>query len=541
MRKLPIRWKITFLSYSVVIFSLLIGGIIIIANIQQTEEKELRIRSMNTARTVAELSEIKKGLQMKNGWQIVNPIAEEIRIINEADYIVIMDMNHLRLSHPVNGLVGRKSYGEDEKASFAEHIYFSKAKGEIGTVIRAFHPVKDQDLNQIGVVLVGNKVPSHQDIIWNLASEITFIVLLTLLLGLIGSYLLANHIKQQMLQLEPHEIKRIYEERTATFHAMNEGVIAIDNENIITIFNEKAKKVFNVAGNVVGKPIRDVLKDTRLPEIVESNEAVFNEQILVSGKIILSTRIPIRKGNELIGAVAIFQDRTEVARLAEELTGVKSFVEALRVQNHEHMNKLHTIAGLIQLGKADKALQLAFDASEGADNISGYLNEIIKDDAVAGLLISKIRRGKELGIEVAIDQNSNLASFPRGLDHHDFVLLLGNMIENAFGALEACDDPAKRIDISIEQTKEVCSILIEDNGIGIKEAHIPLLFNKGFTSGKEKGTGYGLYLVKQIVEKGRGEVQIQSDGKGTSFMMIFPMDGEEAVHDENHSSAHDRG
>lgn len=39
--------------------------------------------------------------------------------------------------------------------------------------------------------------------------------------------------------------------------------------------------------------------------------------------------------------------------MAEELTGVKNFVEALRVQNHEHMNKLHTIAGLIQLGKSE--------------------------------------------------------------------------------------------------------------------------------------------------------------------------------------------
>lgn len=51
-----------------------------------------------------------------------------------------------------------------------------------------------------------------------------------------------------MFQLEPHEIVRMYEERTATFHSMNEGVIAIDNRLIITIFNEKAKQIFEVQG-----------------------------------------------------------------------------------------------------------------------------------------------------------------------------------------------------------------------------------------------------------------------------------------------------
>ncbi|MBO1582056.1 sensor histidine kinase [Bacillus sp. XF8] len=525
MKQLPIRWKITILSYAVVIFSLLIGGIIIIANIQQKEEKELRIRSMNTARTVAELSDVKKSLQEKTGWFTLNPVIENIRVINETDYIVVMNMERIRYSHPVKEMIGRQSKGADEEPAFAEHIYFSKAKGEIGTVIRAFMPIKDQSLNQIGVVVVGNKIPNFWEIMIGLAEEISFIVILTLIFGLIGSLMLANHIKKQMFQLEPYEIKRMLEERTATFHSINEGVIAIDNQEVITIFNEKAKQVFHVDGNVVGKPIRTVLKDTRLPEIVERNQAVYNEEIKVSGKVILSNRIPIKKDNELIGAVAIFQDRTEVTKLAEELTGVKTFVEALRVQSHEHMNKLHTIAGLIQLGKADKALQLAFHTSEEQESVTNFLNETIKNDAIAGLLLSKISRGRELGIQVVIDQNSYLEAFPYQLDQHDFVVLLGNLIENAFGSFEQTDVENKKIDISIEQSEDVCAILIEDNGCGIKEEYLPRVYEKGFTVNKMSGTGYGLFLVKQIVEKGRGEICISSfQGEGTSFIITFPME-----------------
>lgn len=533
MRQMPIRWKIMILSYAVVIFSLLIGGVVIVANIQKSEETELRIRSMNTARTVAEISEVKKAVQESNGWKTVNPVVEEIRIINETDYIVVMNMDKIRYSHPIKEKNGTPSMGEDEEPAFAEHIYFSKAKGEIGTVIRAFVPIKDAELNQIGVVVVGNKIPTVTEIMLGLAKEILLIVVLTLLFGLIGSILLANHIKNQIFQLEPLEIKRMHEERTATFHSMNEGVIAIDNKEIITIFNDKAKKIFRVSGNLVGQPIRIVLKDTRLPEIVERNQAVYNEEIKVSGKVIVSTRIPIRKDNELIGAVAIFQDRTEVTKLAEELTGVKNFVEALRVQSHEHMNKIHTIAGLIQLGKPEKALQLAYNITEEQETVTSFLNEKIQNDAIAGLLLSKVRRGKELDIQVVIDPNSQFETFPSELDQHDFVVLLGNLIENAFGAFEHSEIEHRRIDISMEQTEELCAVLVEDNGLGILEVHMPRIFEKGFTMNKSQGTGYGLFLVKQIVEKGRGQIQVSSlPSEGTTFIITFPMEAEDELYDE---------
>ena len=100
MKQLPIRWKIMILSYTVVIFSLLVGGIIIISNIQESEEKDLRIRTMNTARTVAELSDIRKAVQEPTGWETVNPLVEEIRMINGTDYIVVMNMEQIRYSHP---------------------------------------------------------------------------------------------------------------------------------------------------------------------------------------------------------------------------------------------------------------------------------------------------------------------------------------------------------------------------------------------------------------------------------------------------------
>ncbi|QDZ96878.1 sensor histidine kinase [Bacillus altitudinis] len=529
LQQLSIRWKLTILTYFVVIFALLIGGIVLVGGIQQTEERELRKRLMNTARTVAEMNEVKQALddQTKERGRLQHAI-EEIRIIQDADYIVVMDMDHVRLTHPVKTRIGQRSEGTDEEPAFAEHIYFSEAQGELGTAIRAFYPVKDEKFNQTGVVLVGRTLPSMADILGEMKQDILMILLLTLSFGLVGSFLLARHIKQQMFKLEPHEIVRMLEERTATFHSINEGVIAIDNQHMITIFNEKAKQIFSVTGDVVGRNIWDVLSDTRLPEIIDRAEPVYNEEIHMSGKRIMSSRIPIVMKKKIIGAVAIFQDRTEAAKLAEELTGVKNFVDGLRVQNHEHMNKLHTIAGLIQLGKADQALDLAFQTTEEQEHVTDFLHRVIQHDAVAGLLMSKIRRGKELGIKVEVDENSSLRDFPERLDQHDMTKLLGNLIENAFAAYDTVERDTKLISISIDQTEDVLAILIEDYGSGIEEDMIPHIFDKGFTHGKEGGTGYGLYIVKTIIDKGMGNVEVTSSiGIGTTFSIEFPMTIEE--------------
>ncbi|WP_032796190.1 Spo0B domain-containing protein, partial [Streptococcus sobrinus] len=56
---------------------------------------------------------------------------------------------------------------------------------------------------------------------------------------------------------------------------------------------------------------------------------------------------------QTVGAIATFRDKTEVKHLAEQLSGVKMYANALRAQSHEFMNKLHVILGLVQLKEYD--------------------------------------------------------------------------------------------------------------------------------------------------------------------------------------------
>ncbi|HEX7055942.1 MAG TPA: sensor histidine kinase [Bacilli bacterium] len=525
MGKLKIKWKIAILSFCIVFFALTVGGTILLGRLIQLHEHELGQRLLTTARTVAQMPEIIENIGGTNPSNklLIQSTVERIRIVNNADYIVVMDMEGVRWSHPNNELIGTPSKSLDEGSSFTEHTYISKAKGELGTSLRAFVPIMNDMHEQIGVVLVGQLLPTIWENIVAARSQLYVTFSLSLLFGIWGSWLLGNQIKRQMFELEPHEIARMLTERTAAFQAMHEGVIVIDGMERITIFNKRAMQMLNISGDVIGRKLSEIVPESRLPEILQLEQPLLNQEIQIGAKQFMSSRIPIQVNGATVGAIAIFQDRTEVKQMAEELTGVREFVNALRVQNHEHINKLHTIGGLIQLDMKEKALEYVFHLVEQQGELTEWLASHIHDANLSGLLLGKISRGKELGIDVQIDRRSKLHSFPSYLDHHDFVVLTGNLIENAFDAMRD-QEGEKRLFVSFEQDEEVCSIMVEDNGCGISPELKERIFEKGFTTKKGNVGGLGLHLVKSIVDKGKGSIQIDSaPGRGTTIIITLPM------------------
>lgn len=524
---LSMNGKIMSLTFFIIVFSFLVAGIFVIGNILSTKEKELGNQAMLIARTVAKLPEVQHELSTDrkpiDQAKVIDETIEGIRIINKAEYIVVLNMDYIRLSHPVKALIGKKSNTTDENAAFTEHYYLSKAKGEVGTTIRAFVPIMNISHKQIGVVIVGYSLPTIMEILYSIRKEIVIAALLSLLFGAWGAWMLGRNMKKQMFDLEPHEIAKLYTERTETFNAMHEGIITIDNDFTVTIFNNKAKQILGVVEeNLIGKKIYDILPDTRLPEILDYNQPIYNKELLINQHNIMSNRVPIEVDGETVGAIAIFQDRTEVKKLAEELTGVKEFVQALRIQNHEHKNKIHTIAGLLQLGHYQQALKYIEEVKEKQDEIVNFLNDRIKNQNISGLLLSKINHGKELGIDVEIDMNSQLTYLPEQLDFNDFVVILGNLIENAFDALQLVKKEEKKVMISIDQDEESLSILIEDNGVGMTEEMIDRIFEDGYSTKKNENHGIGLYLIQDIVKKLDGTIDVTSTpGEGTSIYVTF--------------------
>ncbi|WP_247747251.1 sensor histidine kinase [Alkalihalobacillus sp. BA299] len=523
--QLPIRWKITGLAFGIVAFSLIIIGIILLGYSLENKEKELSQRAMHTAQLVAQNQTIQNSIEEESASDILQPVIERIRIINDHDYIVILNMERVRLTHPIPGRLGTVFTGGDENAAFSEHIYTSKATAEDGTeTVRAFVPIKNRDRQQIGVVVVGSVLPKLTDIIYEYSQTAILITLITTLFGFWGAWLLANHIKKQTFEMEPDELARVLEERTATFNAIHDGVIAIDEFEKITVINESAKMMLNVRGNVIGKQISEVIPDTRLPEILALGEPVYQREFYVQNRAILSNRIPIIDNGKTIGAVAIFQDKTEVNRLAKELTGVQAFVDALRVQNHEYSNKLHTIAGLIQLNQGSKALEYIFELKDEQDALSHILMQQIHDDSIAGLLLGKVSRGKEIGISLKINKASSFVNYPEGITNHDLVVIIGNLIDNSYDALIDSEIDSKSVYVLIKELEEELFIQVSDNGIGIPMEIQEKVFSRGFSTKQKEGRGIGLFLIQSIVERVNGTIDIDSEeNEGTTISITLPL------------------
>lgn len=530
MVKMPVNGKILLVTFFIIAFSFLLGGIFVLSNLLSEQEKDFEQRAMLVARTVSNMPELSKHLKntdIQEASTNVNAIVDGIRIINKAEYIVVMNMDRVKLSHPSRKEIGRPSESMDLNAAFSEHYYISKAQGEVGVIIRAFAPVIDDTKKQVGIVIVGYPVPTFIKMIESYGREILITVLMSLIFSIWGAYTLGKHIKRQMFGLEPHEIAKMYVERTETFNAMHEGIIAVDKDMNITIFNEKAGNILGVGTeteNYISRKIYEVLPDTRLPEIVETGKPIYNQELYINNHSILSNRVPINVNGEIVGAVAMFKDLTTVKKLAEEVTGVKAFVQALRVQTHEHKNKLHTIAGLLQLGHTKQALEYVTTATESEASLTKFLNERFHNENISGLLLSKVSYGKELGIQLEIDRKSHFKRFPPLLDHHDFVVLFGNLIENAFEALNVLSKEDKYVSISVDEHDGILAIAVSDNGIGMSEEVLDRMFENGYSTKANENRGIGLHLIYEIVKKGHGDIEVTSEiMEGTSFLILFEL------------------
>lgn len=524
--KMNLSTKIILLAFFLVVVATTSSIFVFAGNFSARLEHELANRALAIARTVALIPEIRDNVNISAGHQAIQPIAERIRLSTGSAYIVILGMDKKRYSHPLQERIGQPFEAVDSAAAFQAEEVISRAAGVAGPAVRAFAPIlTDDGATQVGVVLVGILSPTFIAILADTSKDISFSLLAGLLAGIAGSLLLAGNIKKIMFNLEPSEIARMLEERTAVFHSIDDGIIAINQENRISVINNRAKSIFKLRENVLGKVITDVIPTSRLPETAGSGKAQYNQMFIINNTTILANRIPIWVDGKIAGAVSTFKDKTEVHRLAEELTGIKNFIEALRVQNHENINKLHTIAGLIQLGKEEEALDFIFKVIANQQELTGFLTENIKDYSVAGLILGKYNRALELKVNMQIDRKSRLFHLPRHLDSSALIVIIGNLLENAFDAVMEKDPGERRVFFTLQDNHKKLIIRIKDNGPGIDEELQEEIYKKGFTTKGKNGRGLGLYLVKEYVDNGKGTISFSSgNGEDTSVTVSIPME-----------------
>jgi PAS domain S-box-containing protein len=120
------------------------------------------------------------------------------------------------------------------------------------------------------------------------------------------------------------------EEFEAVLYSVNNGVIATNAAGKVTIFNPAAQIIMGMkAENVVGRSVNDVIPNTGLMRVLETGVSDTPQMIRAGNSRIMTKRSPIIKNNKIAGAVAIFQDVTELQKVASELEEVKDLKSTL--------------------------------------------------------------------------------------------------------------------------------------------------------------------------------------------------------------------
>jgi two-component system, CitB family, sensor kinase len=526
-KTIKLQTKLTILIIIVVFISISIIIFFVASWMTRNIESEARINIMNVAEIVSHSNEIINALKLRDPNKIIGPYIDmQLKTLDHIQYIIVADTDGIRYSHPNSQMIGKKFVGGDEIRVIKNgETYISEASGTLGKSLRAFTPIYDTgNKKEIGFVCVGALLQSIEEA---KRMAILYILLISfggLMVGIVGAFTLANNIKNALLGLEPEEITRLYNEKMGILDAIYEGLIAVDHNGKISLINDSALKILHFEDrvdkhNIIGKNIEDVFPTTRLTTVLETGQSEFENEQKINNTLVLTNRIPISNRGKVVGAIATFRDKTEVTRLAEELTGVKKMAWSLRAQNHEFMNKLHTIAGLIQLEEYDEALQFISDVAKIRNKISSILTEKIKDPYLSAILLSKYNKAEENRVKFIIDEVSFLTRLPQYMTSEEIVSIVGNLIENSLDAVK--NDGSGVIYIKIDQDRELLKIKIKDNGQGIKEEYKDNIYEQGFTT-KEGQRGHGLYIVKKIIQEANGHIQYKSD-RGILWEITIPM------------------
>ena len=116
----------------------------------------------------------------------------------------------------------------------------------------------------------------------------------------------------------------------AVLNSTHNGIIAVDNHGMITLFNRGAEKILGFSTQeALGQKVDALFNVPSLLTTLRSGRPDVGRNVVINGKSIYSNRSPVYRDGKQVGAVAIFQDTTDIEKLSQELAAAKNSVEIL--------------------------------------------------------------------------------------------------------------------------------------------------------------------------------------------------------------------
>ncbi|CAM5345045.1 histidine kinase [Streptomyces avidinii] len=448
----------------------------------------------------------------------LQPYAERVRVDSGVNFVTIMSPEGRRWTHPDPRRIGEPFMGNTAPALRGE-TFSETYTGTLGPSIRVVTPLRD-DGRIVGLVSAGITVRAISDRLATQLSALAWVAGGALALGGVGTYVVNARLRRHTHGMNAAELSRMYDYHQAALHGVREGLLMLDGQRRITLINDAGRELLALPGDVTGSGVADLGLPAPLTGALLADRPRVDEVHLTADRVLVVNSSPVAGGGRR-GTVVTLRDHTELQALTGELDHERGFTQALRSQAHEAANRLHTVVSLIELGRADEAVDFATAELELAQALTDEVVTAVGEPVLVALLLGKAAQAHERGVELVVTADSRSLAEEGGLlpPARDLVTVLGNLIDNAVDALTAV--PGARIAVTLRPEPEELLLRVADNGPGLPEGVD--VFCRGW-SGKGEGRGLGLALVRQVAERCGGTVvAAQGPGGGAEFTVRLPI------------------
>jgi PAS domain S-box-containing protein len=509
--------------------------------------------------------------QLKNAEERINQLNANLRGVlestKESIYAVDSDFNYITFNHNHKRIMkllydADIEVGKNKLDYLKGSVDYAWVKAEILKALEGRHFVSEHHLQYAGFT---GYIRTTFNPIRNSRNEI------------MGAAVFVNNVTERK-QFE-EIIKSINANLRGVLESTNDQVFAVDRDIKYITFNKAHtvifKKLFNTDiafGESFLKALPPALKKTARFQIQRAlgGEQFIIEEQLVKDIVFEVSLNPIRNEAGIVTGVAIFSRDVSLrktieerlrqlneellqqnAQLAAQEQELKTTLEELSERNfeldqlmyktsHDLRSPLSSIMGLVNLANLDN------DTSNHHQYLSKIEGRIKKlDEFISSMLnYARVNRTdmspevidlKEVAIgcireleylenfksvQVQLTESGNDVPFIS--DRLRVQIIFSNIISNAYKYYNP--EAISYLKINIAVTSHYATLEFIDNGIGIKTEYLSKIFNMFYrATDRSQGSGLGMYIVKQAVEKLRGQIQIASEhGKGTNIKITLP-------------------
>ncbi|MFD3685600.1 ATP-binding protein [Nocardiopsis sp. NPDC058631] len=509
-------------------------------HLDRATDRQYSERVLTVARSVAVMPQVVDGLQSVEPSTVLDPLADRVCAATDADFVVIASPDGTRHTHPDKDLIGHTVSTPPGPAAQGEE-WTGVEEGTQGRTVRAKVPVfsgggsvngGDASGEVVGYVSLGILTSSAATEARESVPAILGMVAVVLVLGVGGAWVLSRQVRTKTHGLEPADITALLESREALLYAVREGVLAVDGSDRLVLANPPARDMLGLPDDAEGHHLDELGLSERVRDIVSGDDPGDDRLLLAGNRILVANRMPVRVRGEDAGAVVTLRDRTELDRLTGELDGARTVTRGLRAQTHEFANRVHTAAGLLELGAYDEARSYLADLSATHTRTSTDISEHVRDSGVAALTIAKSAQASEMGVDLRLSPMTSVPALDREV-RSDALLVLGNLVDNALDAVASTPHGWVELMVRLHTAgsglpHDLLEIRVTDSGQGVADDVAEEIFRLGFTTkaSRDGGTrGLGLALVKQVCESRGGSVEMEAPDadEGAVFTACLPV------------------